>query len=436
MTSFIASAFLLPLAVHDSSSSVAERVFERLINTPTLRSTQPRPRLVFQTGSEERAAVTLANGRGIMVTDGLVRNRTESQLAWTMALHLPTILRAEGNDEHRTRLAATIYREAGFDLWTLACSYNEQGDFTKQFAAQEEIAALALESIYGTVPQNNQASRVRSVPTLGQVEHVWDYTDPAWTTWFAKETGLPAPALTNRFPAGQCTALAFAIRPDFPFDPRGGGRNDAKNWLRLARAAERWTRPTDPVFLSIGVQDAWDGNPAGHVFIYLGTTLDGRIRAIDCNFGRQPDGKVRVRIFEPDEKIIGYISPPPEWRQNGQLGFLLRPNRTQLTPEVPYAHAPIDYRALNSPMDNQWLQLKIRAIPGRLGGRGTLTAITSIGESSQIALTSSSVWETIELGPYCVMGGGESITPQRISSVAFLADSLTLEISDIRFIER
>jgi hypothetical protein len=171
--------------------------------------------------------------------------------------------------------------------------------------------------------------------------------------------------------------------------------------------------------MAIGVQDGWGSNPAGHVFICLGQTYDGRIRAIDCNFGGQPDGQVRVRVFPPDQKILGYIPAPENWCRDERFSYPLKPSQTILTVDKPFWHTPIDGQAMfGCPYPQSWwLSFKIRNLTGN-DQEAKILAVSSLSESHVMRVTVERDWKWLEIGPISWGGGSASVPPHTTHSLA------------------
>ncbi len=158
-------------------------------------------------------------------------------------------------------------------------------------------------------------------------------SDLRWVEQLQGEIGIEIGSTENRFAVGQCTWLAYCARPDFPFDSRGGGRNDAKNWLDLAKQAG-WPVgefvPGQPKPLpqkgAILVHKAWPGNAFGHVSVVSKVHSSERLTVWDCNFAAPLDGKVRKRDITLDDYVAGYI-----YRQDASMlsGVWLLPSRTK-----------------------------------------------------------------------------------------------------------
>lgn len=419
-------------ALLSSSASVgvtateAEGIFKRLCETNTVQ--QRHQSVPFQVKATAREEVALWYPDGVTISRGFLQQRSDNETAWALALHIGTRLRPAEDSGCDARTGLRILSQAGYDPFLPAATWHRQIDYLRRVGPDWQLGALALELTYGaaTLPAFRDPA-YQPAPVTGAVEKVWQYDDPAWTEWFAQETGRSRPSPNNRFAAGQCTALAFALFPEFPFDPRGGGRNDAKNWITLAKAAG-WHVATQPTYLSIGVQDGWGSNPAGHVFVCLGQSEDGKIRAIDSNFGKQPDNKVRVRVFDPDKKILGYLTPPAHGQTDVRR---LTPSQTTLRPEAPYWHAPIDGRTLDQNR-NYALQFRVRT----QGTRGCNATVYCVGSTSQTATQTvqlTDAWQTVTVGSFCRSGGGDVIPQQLLRSIATFIrydDAATLEITD------
>ncbi len=431
ISSIVALTAVLPSVL---SSAETERVYAQLCQTPTVQSSRQEHPLVIKPSAREEVA--LYHPTGVTVSEGFLRNHSEAEVAWALAYHLGSRVRFVTGGDSNVRTGLRIYKEAGYDPFLPAASIDRQTDYLRRVSPDWQLGALALELAYGPAGYTPFRSPVyRSAPTTGEVEHTWRYDDPAWTEWFAQETGRPRPVGQDRFAAGQCTALAYAIRPDFPFDRRGGGRNDARNWLALAKAAG-WSISPLPSYLSIGVQDAWAGNPAGHVFVCLGQTPDGKIRAIDSNFGKQPDNLVRVRVFDPDTKILGYITPPSDW----QLSRPVTPEGATLTRDKPYWHGRIDGRALAAPHTDYALEFRLRSKSAG-SSEVKLWAITSTSQTETMTVRPNTEWQTVRLGSFIYAGGGDVIPPHAIHSIAlFVRSAMTsneqLEISEAALVQR
>ncbi len=418
----------------------AQQIFTRLTETPTAKTSQRTHPLKIYTSKLEE--VTPWSLDGVALYDGFLKNRGEPEVAWALARRLGSSVCSRVGGDSSLRTTLQIYGEAGYDICAPAAFWHRQTLQVQKITPDWEVAALALERLYtpnGHPPFESMVSNT-ATPTTGQVEHAWRYDDPAWAEWFVRETGQPMPQVKNRFGSGQCTSLAFAIRPDFPFDPRGGGRNDARNWIKIAKEKGLFVEK-QPRFLSIGVQDGWGNNPAGHVFICLGETLDGRIRAIDCNFGRQPDGQVRVRTLTPDDKILGYIPVPREKRYEGVYAYPLRPNQATITADKPYWHAAFDGRVMfrSTWPESWWLSFRMRSLNQRQHSVKFWLAASS-GTTEEVDMTVETNWETYEIGPLGWGGGGESIPSHTVNSLMMVyrstSDLDTCEIADVRVIMR
>lgn len=169
-------------------------------------------------------------------------------------------------------------------------------------------------------------------PSSLEVRQVYEPSDKTWRKKLGDQAGIVVEDSASRFAVGQCTWLAYLARSDFPFDSRGGGRNDAKNWLDQASKAG-WPVGRfvigEPIPLpqrgAILVHKAWPGNPSGHVSIVSEIISERCLVVWDCNFSSDLDGKVRERVIELDDYVAGYIYRDDATWRNMSSKWLLSP---------------------------------------------------------------------------------------------------------------
>lgn len=419
----LVAASILNSAASRGEAMVSE-LLARLSQTPTVQRYRPQATTAILPG--QRMEVTVLPGGKIGLTEGLCDRLSEPEISWVLAHQLAHLTNTSGlswlkSETETNRLALTIYQEAGYDPFTSVMMSDKirglyalrQGvgpHFKAHFACSESqlpsLAPLAFAQLYRSETLVGAAHSSKRRPRLGTVEHIWDYRDRAWRRWLAVETGIDAAKQQTVFAGPQCTALVFDIRPDFRYDPRRNGANDAGKWYQRGIDTGMPTG-SEPKFLAIGVESPWPGNVSGHVFVVLDVLTDGRLRIIDCNFGPTvngvPDGKVRVRLIEPDDYLIGYIYSSTDRNSVGQritlstspvpFGPVTRPGH------LPFWHTRIDPAVIKP--GQYRLRLKARVDPDPdptvvSPGGGWFRVVLSSGASLEVEITSGATkwWQT------------------------------------------
>jgi surface antigen len=460
---------LLTSSLTDSSAgdvALLEQIMARLNQTPTVQRADLKAGAetitdnAYLQRSQEIAHGIVRSGN-IGLSESLCEKLEEPEIAWVLAHELGHLITKSNNlkvvQTEINRAALQIYAEAGYDpLWPSATALHLQalerdgtsiGARTKMCLkvadSNWELAALGLERRYApalawkslwwdserkawTIPVPARTDK----PTTGTVEHVWAWNDQAWQTW-ARERGLAEFKPSSQFPPPQCTSLAYGFRPDFKFDPKGSGANNAGNWGKRALATNMPFLP-QPRPLAIRVWKPWPGNPYGHVAIVLDVFLDGSQRVIDCNFSGNLDGKVRVRVVGLDSYTEGYIMPPDVTGdiavlKQGQVRFGSAKAGAQ-----PFYRAAIPRGTMNTHTQYA-LRLRVR----NLESSAVQLHVAFSTTESQTATVPPGTWQWVELKPFLSEGGGVDITGHAAHSLVVLpeyrkgGEAPEMELSDI-----